>query len=42
MKRPQTAYELQRRLMTEPEDKRGFFETLNLPMSKLFSRQGPS
>jgi len=42
MKRPQTAYELQRRLMTEPEDKRGFFETLNLPLSKLFTRQGPS
>jgi hypothetical protein len=39
MKRPQTAYELQRRLMTEPGgEKRGFLETINRPLSKLFSR----
>jgi len=39
MKRPQTAYELQRRLMNEPgSEKRGFLETINRPLSKLFSR----
>jgi hypothetical protein len=41
MKRPQTAYELQRRLMQEPgagAEKRGFLETINRPLSKLFSR----
>jgi hypothetical protein len=39
MKRPQTAYELQRRLMNEPgTEKRGFLETINRPLSKLFSR----
>ena len=39
MKRPQTAYELQRRLMNEAgAEKRGFLETINRPLSKLFSR----
>jgi serine/threonine protein kinase len=41
LKRPQTAFELQKRLMEEPpEEKRGssFFETINKPLSKLFSR----
>ena len=43
LKRPQTAFELQKRLMDEPaaaEDKApaGFLETLNKPLSKLFSR----
>jgi hypothetical protein len=39
LKRPQTAYELQRRLMNEPAtEKRGFLETINRPLSKLFSR----
>jgi serine/threonine protein kinase len=41
LKRPQTAYELQKRLAEEPgESKRaaGFFETINKPLSKLFSR----
>jgi serine/threonine protein kinase len=39
MKRPQTAYELQRRLMNEPgSEKRSFLETINRPLSKLFSR----
>ena len=41
LKRPQTAYELQKRLAEEPgETKRtaGFFETINKPLSKLFSR----
>jgi serine/threonine protein kinase len=42
MKRPQTAYELQRRLMTESgaaaEKRSGFLETINRPLSKLFSR----
>jgi hypothetical protein len=42
-KRPQTAFELQKRLMDErvaAEDKTpsGFLETLNKPLSKLFSR----
>ena len=41
LKRPQTAYDLQKRLAEEPgEAKRpaGFFETINKPLSKLFSR----
>ena len=43
LKRPQTAFELQKRLMDERvavEDKTpsGFLETLNRPLSKLFSR----
>ena len=38
--RPQTAFDLQKRLMEEPqgEVKRGFFETINKPLSRLFSR----
>ena len=39
MKRPQTAFDLQKRLMEEPpEAKRGFLDTINTPLSKLFSR----
>jgi serine/threonine protein kinase len=43
LRRPQTAFELQKRLMDGPvaaEDKTpaGFLETLNKPLSKLFSR----
>ncbi len=39
MKRPQTAFDLQKRLMEEPpEEKRGFLDTMNTPLSKLFSR----
>jgi serine/threonine protein kinase len=39
MKRPQTAFDLQKRLMEEPpEEKRGFLDTINKPLSKLFSR----
>jgi serine/threonine protein kinase len=42
LKRPQTAFELQKRLMLEPveEEKKSatFFETINKPLSKLFSR----
>ena len=41
LKRPQTAFELQKRLMDDRiEDKTpsGFLETLNKPLSKLFSR----
>lgn len=41
LKRPQTAFDLQKRLMEEPpEEKKGgsFFETINKPLSKLFSR----
>ena len=39
MKRPQTAFDLQKLLMEEiPEEKRGFLETINQPLSKLFSR----
>ena len=39
MKRPQTAFELQKMLMEEPvEEKKGFLETINKPLSKLFSR----
>jgi hypothetical protein len=39
MKRPQTAFELQKTLMEEPaeEKKSGFLETINKPLSKLFS-----
>ncbi len=44
LKRPQTAFELQKRLMAqgEPqaEKKSSIFETINKPLSKLFSRQG--
>jgi eukaryotic-like serine/threonine-protein kinase len=39
MQRPQTAFDLQKRLIEEPpEEKRGFLETMNKPLSKLFSR----
>jgi serine/threonine protein kinase len=39
MQRPQTAFDLQKRLLEEPpEAKRGFLETMNKPLSKLFSR----
>ena len=39
MKRPQTAFDLQKRLMeAPPEAKKGFLETINTPLSKLFSR----
>jgi serine/threonine protein kinase len=39
MKRPQTAFELQKMLMEEPvEEKKSFLETINKPLSKLFSR----
>jgi eukaryotic-like serine/threonine-protein kinase len=39
LKRPQTAFELQRRLMNEPPgEKRGFLETINRPLSRLFSK----
>jgi serine/threonine protein kinase len=40
LKRPQTAFDLQKRLMEEPpeEKKAGFLETFNKPISKLFSR----
>ena len=39
LKRPQTAFELQKRLMEEPpEEKASFLETLNRPLSKLFQR----
>jgi serine/threonine protein kinase len=40
LKRPQTAFELQKLLMVEPQDpaKKGFFDTLNKPISKFFSR----
>jgi len=40
LKRPQTAFELQKRLMEEPagEAKRSFLDTINKPLSKLFSR----
>jgi serine/threonine protein kinase len=39
MQRPQTAFDLQKRLMEDPpEEKRGFLDTFNTPLSKLFSR----
>jgi serine/threonine protein kinase len=39
LKRPQTAFDLQKRLSEEPpEGKRGFLETINKPLSKLFSK----
>jgi serine/threonine protein kinase len=44
LKRPQTAFDLQKRLnegVSEKEgggDKPGFLQTLNMPLSKLFSR----
>jgi hypothetical protein len=40
LKRPQTAFDLQKRLMEEPveEKKSSLFETINKPLSKLFSR----
>jgi hypothetical protein len=39
MQRPQTAFDLQKQLMEEPpEVKKGFLETINKPLSKLFSR----
>ncbi len=44
LKRPQTAFDLQKRLMEEPpgekekEKKSTFLETINKPLSKLFSR----
>jgi hypothetical protein len=39
LKRPQTAFDLQKWLMEEPEEKKAtFLETINRPISKLFSR----
>jgi serine/threonine protein kinase len=40
LRRPQTAFELQKLLMVEPQDPamKGFFDTLNTPISKFFSR----
>jgi hypothetical protein len=39
MQRPQTAFDLQKRLMEEPEERKStFLETMNKPISKLFSR----
>jgi len=39
IKRPQTAFDLQKRLMEPPpEVKKGFLETINMPLSKLFSK----
>ena len=39
LKRPQTAFDLQKRLMEPPpEMKRSFLDTINAPLSKLFSR----
>ncbi|QJR13307.1 serine/threonine protein kinase [Usitatibacter palustris] len=40
LQRPQTAFDLQKRLMEEPQGdlKRSIFETINKPLSKLFSR----
>ncbi len=40
LERPQTAFELQKLLMIEPQDtgKRGLFDTLNQPITKLFGR----
>jgi serine/threonine protein kinase len=39
MKRPQTAFDLQKVLMEEPVERRSsFLETINKPLSKLFSR----
>ena len=44
MKRPQTAFDLQKRLMEEPKDvpreepRRGFLETISKPLSRLISR----
>jgi hypothetical protein len=40
LKRPQTAFDLQKRLMEEPQEvaKKGFFDTINKPLSRLFSR----
>ena len=38
LKRPQTAFDLQKRLMEEPPEKKtNIFDTLNRPLSKLFS-----
>ena len=38
--RPQTAFELQKVLMAEPQDpaRKGFFDTLNQPLSKFFTK----
>jgi serine/threonine protein kinase len=41
LKRPQTAFELQKRLIEEPapgKRRESFFETINKPLSKLFSK----
>jgi serine/threonine protein kinase len=39
MRRPQTAFDLQKLLMEEPpEEKRTFLDTINAPLSKLFQR----
>jgi len=40
LKRPQTAFELQKLLMIEPQGagRKGFFDTINKPLSKLFSK----
>jgi hypothetical protein len=38
--RPQTAFELQKLLMAEPQEagRKGFLDTLNKPISKLFTK----
>ena len=40
LRRPQTAFELQKLLMAEPPGagRRGFFDTINKPLSKLFTK----
>jgi len=40
LRRPQTAFELQKLLMADPPEaaRRGFFDTINKPLSKLFTR----
>ncbi|HLX24213.1 MAG TPA: hypothetical protein VKR38_12770, partial [Usitatibacter sp.] len=45
LQRPQTAFDLQKRLMEEPppeEGKRSLLDTINTPLSKLFSRSSSS
>jgi hypothetical protein len=40
LRRPQTAFELQKRLMADPPEsgRKGFFDTINKPLSKLFTK----
>jgi serine/threonine protein kinase len=40
LRRPQTAFELQKQLMVDPPDavRKGFFDTINKPLSKLFTK----